>query len=64
MFPPVARIGTLWNRSPFFQKNVQKVGLYSYAGRDEVRRVTSESAPAVKKKNDAVHTTAKFVFII
>ena len=40
-----------------------KAGLDSYAGRDEVRRFTSESVPAFKKKNDAAHTTAKFVFI-
>ena len=34
--------------------------LYSDAGRDEVRRFTSESVPATK--NDAAHTNAKFVF--
>ena len=38
--------------------------LDSHAGRDEVRRFTSESAPAFKKKNDAAHTTAKFEYII
>ena len=42
---------------------LQKAGLDSNAGRDEVRRFTSESAAAFKKKNDAAHTTAKFVFI-
>ena len=41
-----------------------KAGLDRYAGRDEVRRFTSESAPAFKKKNDAAPTTAKFFFII
>ena len=42
----------------------KKAGLDSYAGRDEVRRFTCERAPAFKKKNDAAHATAKFVFII
>ena len=37
--------------------------LYSYAGRGEVRKLTSESASAILEKNDAAHTTAKFVFI-
>ena len=61
MFPLVAQIGNLWNRSLSLSP---KAGLDSYAGSDEVRRFTSESAPAFKKKNDAAHTTAKFVFII
>ena len=38
--------------------------LYRYAGRDEVRKLTSESASAILKKNDAAHATAKFVFIV
>ena len=38
--------------------------LYSYAGRDEVRKLTCESASAVEKKNDAAHATAKFVFLV
>ena len=38
--------------------------LDSHAGRDEVRRFTSESAPTLKKKNDVAHTTAKFILII
>ena len=42
----------------------EKRVLDSYAGRDEVRRFSSESAPAFKKKNDAANTTAKIVFII
>ena len=55
MLPLVAWIGNLEPQT--------KAGLDSYAGRDEVRRFTSESVPALKKKNDAAHTTAKFVFI-
>ena len=35
--------------------------LHRYAGRDEVRRITSESAPAFKKKDD---TDAKFVQLL
>ena len=58
----VALIGELLNRSPFLSP--RSGGLDSYAGRDEVRRFTSESASAFKKKNDAAHTTAKFVFIV
>ena len=38
--------------------------LDSLAGRGEVRRLTSESASAVKKKHDAVNATAKFVVIV
>ena len=57
----VVRIGILWNRSPFLLR--RRVCLDSHAGRDEIRRFTSDSAPATEKKNDA-HTTAKFVFII
>ena len=34
---------------------------YRYAGRDEVRRLTSESTPAFKKKDDTANTCAKFV---
>ena len=38
--------------------------LDSYEGRDEVRKLTSGSASALQKKNDAAHATAKFVFIV
>ena len=38
--------------------------LYRYAGRDEVRRLTSESAPAFKKKDDTAYTFSKFVHLI
>ena len=34
--------------------------LHRYAGRDEGRRLTSESACALKKKDDAACTYAKF----
>ena len=62
MFPPVVLIGIFVEPQSFsFSK---KADLDNYAGRDEVRRFTSESAPALKKKNDAAHTTAKFILII
>ena len=35
--------------------------LYKYARRDEVRRLTRESAPDDEKKNDTAHTSAKLV---
>ena len=35
--------------------------LYRHAGRDEVRRLSSDSASAFKKKDDAAYTCAKFV---
>ena len=38
--------------------------LYSYAGRDEVRKLTSESASTMKEKNEAVHVSAKFEFFV
>ena len=38
--------------------------LYTYARRDEVRRLTSGSASAFKKKDDAAYTCAKFVHIL
>ena len=38
--------------------------LYRYAGRDEVRRLTSESASAFKKKDDTAYTYAKFVHLL
>ena len=37
---------------------------YRYAGRDEARRLTSESTPAFKKKSDTANTNAKFVFLL
>ena len=40
---------SLWNR---------------YAGRDEVRRLTSESTSAFKKKDDTAYTYAKFVYLL
>ena len=42
---------------------LQKAGLDSNAGRGEVRRLTSESAPAFKKKDDTANTNAKFVHL-
>ena len=60
MFPFVALIGNLWNRSPFLSCTL----LYKYAGRDEVGRLTSESASAFKKKDDAAYTCAKFVHFL
>ena len=44
--------------------SLQKADLDNNAGRDEVRRFTSENAPSLKKKNDAAHTTARFILII
>ena len=38
--------------------------MYRYAGRDEVRRLTCESASAFKKKDDAACTCAKFVHLL
>ena len=38
--------------------------LYRYAGRDEVRRLTSDSASPVKKKDDAACTCAQFVHLL
>ena len=38
--------------------------LYKYGGRDEVRRLTRESASDGEKKNDAAHTSAKFVRLL
>ena len=61
-FPPVVLIGNFVEPQSFsFSK---KRGLDSYAGRDEVRRFTSESASAVKKKSDAAHTFANFILVI
>ena len=38
--------------------------LNRYAGRDEVRSLTSDSASAFKKKDDAAYTCAKFVHLL
>ena len=61
MFPRCALIGKLWKPQPFslFQKTCTLV--YRYAGRDEVRRLTSDHASASEKKDDAAYTCAKFV---
>ena len=61
MFPPVARIGNLWNRSPFLSP---KSGFGQPRRKRWVRRFTSESSLAFKKKNDTAHTTAMFMLII
>ena len=59
MFLPVVRIGNLWNRSPFLSsKNVHILV------QDKVRRLTSESTSAFKKKNDTAYTNAKFVYLL
>ena len=53
MVSAVARIGNLWNRSPFLStKSV-------LAAQEETELVF-----AIKKKNDAANATAKFVLII
>ena len=60
---PVARIGNLWNRSPFSFSKKRALLWYRYAGRDEVRRLTRESASDDEKKDDTAYTCAKFVHL-
>ena len=62
MFPPVA-LGICGTAVLFF---LQKActSLHRYAGRDEVRRLTSDSASAFKKKDDVAYTCAKFVHLL
>ena len=54
-FLPVALIGNLWNRSPFLSPKKRAHFVYRYAGRDEVRGLTSDSASTFKKKDDEAH---------
>ena len=49
---------------PFSKKKKECTLRYRYAGRDEVRRLTSESTPAFKKKDDTAYTYAKFVCLL
>ena len=55
VFLPCALIRNLQNRGPFLSPKSVHV-LYRCAGRDEVRRLTSESASAFNKKDDAAYT--------
>ena len=51
-------IGKLLNRDPFLSP--KRVRFWDgFSGRGEIRRVTSKSASAFQKKNDAAHATAK-----
>ena len=50
-------------KSSSFSKKTSTL-LYRYAGRDEVRRLTSESASAFKKNDDTAYTHVKLVHLL